>query len=146
MPLAIGKLVSYFEKDQTHTSENEAYITAGIIVLCRLTDALISHKSMMGLMHITMKMRVACGSLIYRKILKLDRTALANTTIGQLVNLLSNDVNKLDQGFILANYVWIAPIQAIVGTYLLYREIGIAAFFGVILLLSFIPVQSKAKT
>lgn len=96
----------------------------------------------MNLAQLSMKMRIACSALIYRKILRLKRTALADTTIGQLVNLLSNDVSKFDQGFVLANFVWIAPIQAAVGTYLLYEELGISAFFGMALLISFIPLQA----
>lgn len=71
------------------------------------------------------------------------RTALGQTTVGQLVNLLSNDVSKFDQGFVLCHFVWVGPIQTAVGIYMLYRVIGVAAFFGVAFLLSFIPLQSK---
>ncbi|RZC40224.1 multidrug resistance-associated protein, partial [Asbolus verrucosus] len=142
MPISIGNLVTFFEKGQTQISEVEAYIYAGVIVFCRIADSVMCHATMMALAHLSMKMRVACSSLIYRKILKLNRTALADTTIGQVVNLLSNDVSKFDQGFVLANFAWIAPIQAAVGTYLLYDEIGVSAFFGMALLLSFIPLQA----
>ncbi|XP_008195764.2 probable multidrug resistance-associated protein lethal(2)03659 isoform X1 [Tribolium castaneum] len=142
MPMSIANLVTYFETGQTQISETEAYVYAAVIAFCRLGDALMTHGTMMGLTHVAMKMRVACSSLIYRKILRVNKTALVDTTIGQLVNLLSNDVSKFDQSFVLANFAWIAPIQAAVGTYLLYREIGVSAFFGMALLLSFIPVQA----
>lgn len=142
MPMSIANLVAYFETGQSEITETAAYIYSAVIIFCRLTDALLLHGTMMGLCHVSMKMRIACSSLIYRKILKLDKTALAKTTIGQVVNLLSNDVSKFDQGFVLANFTWIAPIQAAVGTYLLYREIGVSAFFGMALLLSFIPIQT----
>ncbi|XP_044266059.1 probable multidrug resistance-associated protein lethal(2)03659 [Tribolium madens] len=141
MPMSIANLVIYFETSQTQISETEAYVNAAVIVFCRLSDALITHGTMMGLTHIAMKMRIACSSLIYRKILRINKTALVDTTIGQLVNLLSNDVSKFDQSFVLANFTWIAPIQAAVGTYLLYQEIGVSAIFGMALLLSFIPIQ-----
>lgn len=109
-------------------------------------DGLISHPSIMALMHISMKMRVACCSLIYRKSVRLSRTALAQTTVGQIVNLLSNDVSKFDQGFILIHYIWIAPIETAVGTYLLYKVIGVAAFSGIAFLLLFVPLQSRYLT
>lgn len=73
----------------------------------------------------------------------MSRASLGNTTVGQLVNLLSNDVSKFDQGFILAHFMWIGPIQVAVGTYLLYEEIGTGALFGVGFLVSFVPLQSK---
>lgn len=144
-PLAISRLIFYFQSEGSDKpSETEAYVAATVIVLCLLTDAFIAHPSMMGLMHIAMKLRVSCSALIYRKALRLNRKSLGQTTIGQLVNLLSNDVSKFDQGFILCHFVWVGPIQTAVGTYMLYRTIGVAAFFGMAFLLSFIPLQSKA--
>lgn len=144
-PLAIGRLVLYFQSNGTDKpSETEAYIAACVIVACLVIDAFVAHPSMMGLMHIAMKLRVSCSALIYRKTLRLSRKALGQTTIGQLVNLLSNDVSKFDQGFLLCHFVWVGPIQTAVGTYMLYRTIGVSAFFGMAFLLSFIPLQSNA--
>lgn len=116
---------------------------AGLIVFSTLTECFLGHPSMMALMHISMKLRVSCSAMIYRKTLKLSQRALGQTTVGQLVNLLSNDVSKFDQGFVLAHYIWIGPIQTVVGTYMIYREIGIATFGGIAFLLFFIPMQSE---
>lgn len=143
MPLSIGKLVHYFEKEQTNITRHEALLFAGAIILCFIVSSVIGHASMMGLMHHAMKLRVACSSLLYRKTLRLSYSALGETTAGQVVNLLSNDVSKFDQGFILAHFVWIGPIQAMVGVYILYLEIGVSAFIGVAFLFLFVPAQSK---
>lgn len=88
-----------------------------------------------------MKMRVACCSLIYRKTLKLSKTALGETTIGQAVNLLSNDVNRFDDAVLFIHYLWIGPLETIIVTYFLYVQVGFAAFIGVALLLMCIPLQ-----
>lgn len=141
IPIFIGKLVAYFSKDQTQYSINDAYIFAFIIIVSLVINRMMVHPSMMAVMHLAMKLRVACSSLIYRKTLRLSKAALAQASVGQLVNMLSNDVSKFDQGFVLAHFSWVGPIQCAVGTYLLYREIGVSAFFGIGLLLSFIPVQ-----
>lgn len=60
MPFAIGKLVSYFEPDQTRISQNEAYIYAGILIGSLFLTSFLSHPAIMGIQHITMKLRVAC--------------------------------------------------------------------------------------
>lgn len=56
---------------------------------------------------------------------------------------MSNDVNRLDQGFVFAHFVWILPFQSCLVTYLIFRQVGPAAFVGVVgLLLKTIPVQT----
>ena len=39
------------------------------------------------------------------------------------------------------HYLWLGPLTTVLITYLMYREIGISAIFGVIFLLLFIPLQ-----
>lgn len=117
-------------------------MAAVVVICCVGARSFIVHPSMMGLTHIAMKMKVSCSALMYRKALRLSKPALERTTVGQIVNLL-NDVNKFDQGFLLSHIVWIGPIQTAVGTYMLYRTIGVSAFFGVAFFLSIVPLQSR---
>ncbi|ENN79278.1 hypothetical protein YQE_04278, partial [Dendroctonus ponderosae] len=145
VPFSIGKLVRYFETNQKTISENEAYYYCGALVLGITIDAVLAHPRLMSHQHLAMKMRVACGSLIYRKTMKLSRNALNKATVGQMVNLLSNDLSRLDQGFILAHFAWIGPVQVTIGTWLLYREIGYAALFGVAFLISFVPLEGNFR-
>lgn len=64
-----------------------------------------------------------------------------------MVNLLSNDVSRLDYGFIYAHYVWILPIQSALVAYLIWRQVQWAALVGVIgLLLKTIPVQTRLSS
>jgi ATP-binding cassette subfamily C (CFTR/MRP) protein 4 len=63
-----------------------------------------------------MKVRLACCSLIYKKSLNLDKNNYCNdVTLGQTINLLSNDVRRFDNGFILIPYLlWITPAQLVI--------------------------------
>ena len=70
--------------------------------------------------------------------------ALAQTTAGQVVNLLSNDVNRFDYAFIYTHFIWLLPLQVLVVCYLIYIKIGYAAIVGVIgIVLQTIPVQCE---
>lgn len=68
---------------------------------------------------------IAPAGMIYRKALRLSRTALGDTTIGQVVNLISNDVGRLDVSVIHMNYLWLGPVEIGIITYLMYREVGL---------------------
>lgn len=46
---------------------------------------------------------------------------------------------------IFLNYLWLGPIQTIVVTYVLWREIGVSSIIGVAVLLAVIPLQGLYK-
>ena len=93
-------------------------------MLCLTVYALIHHPYFFGMVHTGMKMRVAASSLLYRKALKLSNSALGRTTVGQMVNLLSNDVSRFDQTVICNHYLWCGPTQLVIVTCLLYQRMG----------------------
>lgn len=73
----------------------------------------------------------------------MSKLASSQTSAGYLINLLSNDVNRFDLGFLYAHYIWILPIQTTLITYLIYIQVGWAAFVGVAcLLIKTMPVQT----
>ena len=61
----------------------------------------------------------------------------------QMMNLLSNDVNRLDYSVFSLHYLWISPVQTIVIAYLLYEEVNLAALGGVVTLVLFVPLHGK---
>ncbi|XP_075236154.1 putative multidrug resistance-associated protein lethal(2)03659 isoform X2 [Lycorma delicatula] len=153
-PLFLGRLIRYFTQQQIKSDEEkvvstdnlitleQAYWYAGGVILCSTLSVIIMHPYMMGVFHIGMKIRVGCCSLIYRKALRLSKTALGQTTVGQIVNLLSNDVNRYDISAIFMHYLWVGPLETVVVTYFLWQEIGIASVVGVAALLIVIPLQA----
>ncbi|KAM4788298.1 ATP-binding cassette sub-family C member 4 isoform 11-T11 [Cyanocitta cristata] len=67
---------------------------------------------------------------------------MAKTTTGQIVNLLSNDVNKFDQVTIFLHFLWAGPLQAVAVTVLLWMEIGPSCLAGMAVLIILLPVQT----
>uniref|UniRef100_A0A8C3DGG2 ATP binding cassette subfamily C member 4 (PEL blood group) n=1 Tax=Corvus moneduloides TaxID=1196302 RepID=A0A8C3DGG2_CORMO len=74
--------------------------------------------------------------------LRLSSVAMAKTTTGQIVNLLSNDVNKFDQVTIFLHFLWAGPLQAVAVTVLLWMEIGPSCLAGMAVLIILLPVQT----
>lgn len=73
--------------------------------------------------------------------LKLSKTALGETTVGEAVNLLSNDVSRFDVSLMFLAYIWIGPVEMVMIVYLMWRQIGIATLTGVASVVVLLPVQ-----
>ncbi|DAA23773.1 TPA: ABCC4 protein-like, partial [Bos taurus] len=74
--------------------------------------------------------------------LRLSSPAMGKTTTGQIVNLLSNDVNRFDQVTMFLHYLWVGPLQAVAVTALLWMEIGISCLAGMAVLIIILLLQS----
>lgn len=85
-----------------------------LILLFTLLAVVLSHPYFFETYHIGMKCRIAACYMIYKKSLRLSQSAMSETTVGQMVNLLSNDVNRFDQVVQMMPYIIIAPLQAII--------------------------------
>ncbi|CAH1244777.1 ABCC3 [Branchiostoma lanceolatum] len=128
-PVVLTWLIGYFSPESTVTA-TQAYLYASIISVCALVAPVIQHSSMFAIMKTGWRMRVACCGLIYRKALKLNHTALGKSNTGQIVNLMSNDVNRFDMGFQFFNYLWIGPLEILTVITLLYRDMGPPSLVG----------------
>ncbi|XP_033124996.1 multidrug resistance-associated protein 4-like [Anneissia japonica] len=140
-PLFVSYLVMYFTMDSDITTQ-EAYVYATVIVLFSIVAVTAHHPFFFYSSLLGMRIRVACSGLIYRKALRLSSTALGKTTVGQIVNILSNDVNRFDLAMLFVHYLWIAPLQLFAVTVLLWYEIGPSCFAGVFIVLLMAPLQA----
>ncbi|CAH0722564.1 unnamed protein product, partial [Brenthis ino] len=141
-PVALSMLLFYWEPGSNMTYEQAVYC-ASAVILISLLIAFLNHHGTYSTQQFGMKVRIAACSLIYRKVMRMSSGALAQTTAGQVVNLLSNDVNRFDYAFIYTHFIWLLPLQVLVVCYLIYIKIGYAAIVGVIgIVLQTIPVQS----
>ncbi|XP_072399234.1 probable multidrug resistance-associated protein lethal(2)03659 [Diabrotica undecimpunctata] len=140
-PFIISKLLLVYENNPKENI-NDIYMYSGLIVATSFVNVVLLQKFNLEMMQVGMKMRIASCSVIYRKALRLSMSALAETTIGQMVNLLSNDVGRFDQAVHHLHYFYIAPIQALIVMVLLYMVVGWTGLLGTLFLLLSIPLQS----
>ncbi|XP_001603825.1 multidrug resistance-associated protein 4 [Nasonia vitripennis] len=140
-PLAVGYLIWHFdERSTSSTLEGYGYATA--FVLITICDVMLFNHMWFGLKSIGISARVACASLLYRKIMRLPHSA-KQVTGGRIINLLSNDVGKLEFCFLFLHILWVLPIQLILITYLMWRDVGVASIIGVLaLILQTVPIQA----
>uniref|UniRef100_A0A674ETS6 Multidrug resistance-associated protein 4 n=1 Tax=Salmo trutta TaxID=8032 RepID=A0A674ETS6_SALTR len=143
-PVFLGKLIQYFEKYDPNNMDElyEAFGYAAGVSLSTVALTVLQSLYFYHVLRTGMKIRVAMCHMIYKKALCLSSTAMGKTTTGQIVNLLSNDVNKFDEVTTNLHYLWIAPLQAVVVIILLWYEIGPSCLAGVAVLLFLMPLQT----
>ncbi|CAG9827192.1 unnamed protein product [Diabrotica balteata] len=140
-PLFITKLMRLYQSVDFEENKNDIYIYALLVVGIAFINIIITHFYNFRNAELGMKMRIACSSLMYRKALKLSKLVLVDTTIGKMVNLMSNDVGRFDTCFQFIHVVWLGPIMVILVTYLTYSTYGWMGVSGVLLLMGSMPMQ-----
>ncbi|XP_046762186.1 cystic fibrosis transmembrane conductance regulator isoform X2 [Gallus gallus] len=133
-PLLLGRIIASYDPDNSSERSIAYYLGIGLCLLF-LVRTLLIHPSIFGLHHIGMQIRIALFSLIYKKTLKLSSKVLDKISTGQLVSLLSNNLNKFDEGLALAHFVWIAPLQVALLMGLLWDMLQASAFAGLAFLI-----------
>ncbi|KAF2896737.1 hypothetical protein ILUMI_09444 [Ignelater luminosus] len=142
-PLALSQLIIYYTQaeDEELVNKSQALMYAGVIVGASFINVLAGHSYMLCLQHFGMKLRVAFCSLVYRKSLRLSKSVLGGTTIGQMVNLLSNDVNRCDRAVIHLHHLWLSPLETVVIVGILYNLLGLTSTVGILFMALFVPLQ-----
>ncbi|XP_068447107.1 ATP-binding cassette sub-family C member 4-like [Clinocottus analis] len=143
-PLLLGKIIEYFEnydpEDQWRLYMVYSYAAAMCLSSFGLT--ILQHLYYYHVLRTGMKIRVAMCHMIYRKALGLSNDSMVHTTTGQIVNLLSNDVNRFDEVTLNLHYLWVGPLEATVIILLLWQEIGWSCLAGVAIIVLMLPVQT----
>eukprot|EP00096_Caligus_rogercresseyi_P011383 TRINITY_DN4461_c0_g1_i2.p1 TRINITY_DN4461_c0_g1~~TRINITY_DN4461_c0_g1_i2.p1 ORF type:complete len:890 (+),score=159.36 TRINITY_DN4461_c0_g1_i2:173-2842(+) len=141
-PFAIFKIVSYFSTGGSSMSLDELYVWAGVLVGAGILFVLFDQRYWYQSLKTGMQLRIAASALIYRKSLTLSHASLGKSSTGQMVNLMSNDVNRFDNSTVFLQYLWVAPLQFMLVMFITTYYAGIEAIAGGCLLIFFIFFQT----
>ncbi|XP_046746881.1 ATP-binding cassette sub-family C member 4-like isoform X4 [Diprion similis] len=141
-PILQGWIIKCFNHEEEQMARDEALLYAGYLVLVTFGIIFISRHNNLRCRQIGMCARVACCSLLYRKVLRLDQSAMNNAIAGRVTNLMSNDVARLDFFPFYFQYVWLMPFQVILIGYVMWQSVGVASLAGILILIIYaIPFQ-----
>ncbi|XP_039745503.1 multidrug resistance-associated protein 4-like [Pararge aegeria] len=143
-PLLFSELLTYWSANPAHTiTRREAgFYAIGMLVL-NIISAFSHHHNSLFVNRFSLKMKIACSSLIYRKVLRMSQLSIGEVAAGKLVNLLSNDVARFDMAFMFLHYLWLVPLQLTFVLYFLYDAAGYAPFVGLFsVIILVLPIQA----
>uniref|UniRef100_A0A7S2ZPD1 Probable ATP-dependent transporter ycf16 n=2 Tax=Rhodosorus marinus TaxID=101924 RepID=A0A7S2ZPD1_9RHOD len=100
-------------------------------------------RSFLLMIEIGLSCRAALTAAVFKKSTNLSNSSRQNVTVGEIVNLMSNDTQRYVEVTQFLQQVWSGPLVIIVGLALLIRLVGVAALAGLALMLLTIPLQGK---
>ena len=129
--------------NETPVTKEQAYFYGFMIVVSILIRVLSFQYFIMVTFSIGLKVRTACSSLIYRKLLSLKKATIQKATLGHVINLLSNDVDKFDRAFCYIHTIWSGTLKVIIASYFLYIWFGYQGLAGTGILTIFLLLQCQ---
>ncbi|XP_046598085.1 ATP-binding cassette sub-family C member 4-like isoform X1 [Neodiprion lecontei] len=145
-PILQGWLIDYFNQAEDQITQNDALLYSVYLVVVTLSVVFVTHHTDFRNRQTGMRARVACCSLIYRKVLRLDQNA-TNNAAGLIANLMSNDVARFDSLPAYFHFVWISPFQVVLIGYVMWQIVGPTSLVGiVVMMLQTIPLQGYLST
>ncbi|XP_052753822.1 ATP-binding cassette subfamily C member 4-like [Galleria mellonella] len=143
IPYTLGLFIDYFSKPRTAENYRNAHIYNFFMNFLSVSTSLLLNHLQLAQSCIGMRVRIASCSLLYRKILKLNRAGMSKTEPGHVINLMSNDVNRFDMVSMFLNYLWVMPIVAPVVAYLVWQHVAWATLAALaVILLQTVLVQA----
>ncbi|NXX15990.1 MRP7 protein, partial [Podargus strigoides] len=138
-PLLLNLLVNFMESQQEPLSHGVLYafgLFAGSFL-----GALLRNQFSYEVNKVSLMVRAAIISAIYRKALRVGSTSLARFTMGEIVNFMSTDSSRLVNFCLSFHEVWSLPFQFAITLYLLYQQVGVSFLGGLALALLLVPIN-----
>uniref|UniRef100_A0A8C5QW21 Uncharacterized protein n=1 Tax=Leptobrachium leishanense TaxID=445787 RepID=A0A8C5QW21_9ANUR len=120
----------------------QGFLVAVLLFVCPCAQSLFLHQHDYLCYVVGMKLRSAIVGSVYKKALVISSAGRKNCSTGEIINLISSDIQKLMDLATCLNYVWSAPFTIIVAMYFLYQTLGVAVFAGVAVFILNLPFMT----
>lgn len=126
-PMLLDLLINFVEGDEPQW---RGFLYAGLMLTVAIINLVTMGRSSHFCYLVAMRIRSALIATIYRKALRLSSSAKRDYTLGEIVNLMAVDVQRVMDSVLYFNLVWTAPVQFSIALYLLWLRLGPAVLAG----------------
>lgn len=139
-PIVFDWVIDYLNPQNTEPAW-KGYFYATLMFIAPMLESMFTSQFEYNINTVTMKMRTCITCAIYDKSMRLSNEAKQRFTTGEIVNLTSIDSQRIADFINQINTIWAAPMQILIGLYLLWLQLGNASFAGFSYMLFVIPVN-----
>ncbi|CAK7304477.1 ATP-binding cassette sub-family C member 6 [Vulpes lagopus] len=119
----------------------KGYVLAVLLFLSASLQSLLEQHYMYKLKVLQMRLRTAITGLVYRKVLVLSSASRKASAVGDVVNLVSVDVQRLTECIIYLNGLWLPIIWMIICFVYLWQLLGPSALTAIAVFMSLLPLN-----
>lgn len=138
-PLILSSLVNFMEEEGAPLSWG-VWCTLGLFA-ATLLSSVFRNIFVFEVSKVALSARAALVSAIYGKALRVGSSSLAGFTLGEVVNLMSTDTDRVVNFFNSFHELWSLPFQFSITLYLLYLQVGVAFLGGLCVALLLVPLN-----
>lgn len=142
----LGYLIAFFTDNPYQHTKRHAYAIASGIILTQLGQVFLYYPYKYFAYVESIKLKAAFSTLIYEKILSFTKYTMSDGVSGQAINILSNDLSRFELTLSYVSEYWQNPLGSVIAGYLIFQQIGVSAFSGLIIFIMFIPFQAWLGT
>jgi len=138
-PQILKFLISFVKDKEEYVWKG--YFFAILLTITALVQTIFLGQYFQRMFIVGMRIRTAMVSAIYRKSLRISNSARKESTVGEIVNLMSVDAQRFMDLTTYLNMLWSAPLQIALAIYFLYDILGPSVFAGLGVMILLIPVN-----
>nr|XP_045608210.1 multidrug resistance-associated protein 1-like isoform X2 [Procambarus clarkii] len=139
-PQILSLLIKFSESEEDEPMWH-GYMYAILMLVCAQLQSLMLGQYFMRMMLVGLRIRTGVISAIYRKAMKISNSARKESTVGEIVNLMSVDAQRFMDLTTYVNMIWSAPLQISIALYFLWDLLGPSVLSGLAVMIVLIPVN-----
>lgn len=116
------------------------FLALSMFICSELSSLLQSHYYYL-MYRVGTRVQTCLTAAVYKKTLRLSNNARRERTAGEIVNLMSIDIDRFQQISPQTMQYWSVPLQIGLALFFLWREIGASVMSGVAVMLALFPIN-----
>ena len=108
----------------------KGFLYAFLLILATTLKIIMETHSVKFMYNTGLKVKTSLISMVYKKSLCMSATSKRSSSVGEIVTLMSVDIQKLVHTFRFVNWAWSLPLQIILSIAFIYEELSHATWSG----------------
>ncbi|GAB6029961.1 hypothetical protein CHUAL_005656 [Chamberlinius hualienensis] len=137
-PLLLRWLINFVSSNEPMW---RGYLYAVLMFIAAIAQSLVLNQYFYKMFILGLHVRTSIIAAIYKKSLVLSNTARKASTVGEIVNLMSVDAQRIMDLLPYINMIWSAPLQIGIALYMLWNTLGPSVLTGLGFMILLVPLN-----